>query len=66
MRKDRSYTQDKSGGGLILYFRNSLNCRRRSELRNFTNLNSKGRVNTPNSKPILICTVYRPPNALSE
>ena len=32
MRKDRSDTQDKSGGGLVLYYRNSLNSTRRREL----------------------------------
>ena len=29
LRKHRSDTQNKSGGGLLLYYRNSLNCRRR-------------------------------------
>ena len=32
MRKDRSATQDKSGGGLVLYYRNSLNSTRRPEI----------------------------------
>ena len=34
-RKDRCETQDKSGGGLLLYFRKSLNCKRRLELKMF-------------------------------
>ena len=32
LRKDRCEPQDKSGGGLLLYFRKSLNCKRRPEL----------------------------------
>ena len=32
LRKDRCETQDKSGGVLLLYFRKSLNCKRRPEL----------------------------------
>ena len=32
LRKDRSDTQNKSGGGLVLYYRKSLSCRRRIDL----------------------------------
>ena len=32
LRKGRCETQDKSGGGLLFYFRKSLNCMRRPEL----------------------------------
>ena len=32
VRNDRSVTQEKSGGGVILYFRNSINCKHRPEL----------------------------------
>ncbi|MCG8047471.1 MAG: reverse transcriptase domain-containing protein, partial [Candidatus Thiodiazotropha endolucinida] len=63
LRKDRSETQNKSGGGLVLYHRNSLRCRRRPELEvsNIETLWSE--LNLPNTRPILICSVYRPPNA---
>ena len=30
-RKDRCETKDKSGGGLMFYFRKSLNCKRRAD-----------------------------------
>ena len=66
LRKDRSDTQNKSGGGLVLYHRNTLNCRRRPELEasNIETLWSE--LTLPNSRPFLICTVYRPPSAKSE
>ena len=66
MRKDRSDTQNKSGGGLVLYYNSSLNCKRRSELEisNIETLWSE--LTLPNTRPFLVCTVYRPPNALSE
>ena len=66
LRKDRCETQDKSGGGLLLYFRKSLNCKRRPELEisNIETLWTK--VTLTNTKPFLICTLYRPPSATSE
>ena len=66
MRKDRSDTQDKSGGGLVLYYRNSLNSTRRRELEisNIETLWSE--FNLPNTRPFLVCTVYRPPDAKAE
>ena len=66
MRKDRSDTQNKSGGGLVLYYRNSLNCKRRAELEisNIETLWSE--FTLPQTRSFLVCTVYRPPNALSE
>ena len=65
-RKDRSNTQTKSGGGLILYFRQSLNLKRRYDLESSNIETLWAEVTLPNSKPVLICTVYRPPNACSE
>ena len=62
LRKDRSETQRKSGGGLILYFRHSLNLQRRCDLE-CSNIESLwAEVTLPNSKSFLIC----PPNACSE
>ena len=62
IRKDRSETRDKTGGGLILYFSNNINCKRRSEyeISNIETIWSK--ITLPNSKPFLICTAYRSPN----
>ena len=63
IRKDRSVTQDKSGGGLILYFRNNINCKHRPEFE-ISNIETIwAEITLPKSKPFLICTAYRPPNA---
>ena len=63
IRKDRSVTQDKSGGGLILYFRNNINCKHRPEFE-ISNIETIwAEITMPKSKPFLICTAYRPPNA---
>ena len=61
-----SDTQLKSGGGFILYFRQSLNLKRRYDLENSNIETLWTEVILLNSKPILICTAYRPPNACSE
>ena len=62
-RKDRSCTINKAGGGVILYYRDSINCRRKTklEISNIETLWSE--ITFPSSKPFLLCTVYRPPNA---
>ena len=65
-RKDRSDTQNKSGGGLLLYYRNSLNCRRRLESEGSHIDTLWSEFTLPNTRPFLVCTVYRPPNAPSE
>ena len=65
-RKDRCETQDKSGGGLLLYFRKSLNCKRRPELEISKIETLWTEVTLTNTKPFLICTLYRPPSATSE
>ena len=65
IRKGRSVTQDKSGVGVILYFRNNINCKRRPEfeISNLETIWSK--IISPNSKPFQLCTAYRPPNVTS-
>ena len=65
IRKDRSDTQNKNGGGIILYFRKSLNCKRRRELEISEIETLWAEIALPNSKPFLICSVYRPPCASS-
>ena len=66
IRKDRCDTVDKAGGGLLLYYRNSIACQRKTELEisNMETLWSEATL--PNSKPFLLCTVYRPPNVQSD
>ncbi|MEW8545919.1 MAG: endonuclease/exonuclease/phosphatase family protein, partial [Candidatus Thiodiazotropha sp.] len=66
IRKDRSDVQNKTGGGVILFFRKSLNCKRRPELE-ISNIETIwAEVTLPNAKPFLVCSVYRPPNAPSD
>ena len=64
--KDRCDTVDKAGGGLLLYYRSSKACQRKTEIEisNMETLWSE--VTFPNSKPFLLCTVYRPPNVQSD
>ena len=65
LRKDRSDVQDKSGGGLLLCYKQALQVIRRNDLE-ISNIESIwAEVILPNSRLFLICTVYRPPNALS-
>ena len=65
LRKDRSFTIDKSGGGLILYFRNNINCKHRPEFEISKIETIWTEISLPNSKPFLLCTTYRPPDAKS-
>ena len=66
IRKDRSETQNKTGGGVILYFRNTLNVRRRPDIE-ISNIETVWtEISLSNSKPFLLCTVYRPPNCHTE
>lgn len=65
IRKDRADTHDKSGGGIMLYFRNSLKCKRRPELEISKIETIWSELELPNAKPFLVCSVYRPPSAHS-
>ena len=65
-RKDRAATQNKNGGGLVLYCRNSLTCSRRSDLEISSLETIWAEIELPNARPFLVCTAYRPPSALSE
>ena len=60
LRKDRCVTVDKNGGGVILYFRNILTCKRRNELEVSKLETLWAEVVLPNAKPFLLCTLYRP------
>ena len=66
MRKDRSEILNKTGGGLVLYYKDSLNCNRRSEFEVSKIETLWSEFTLPNSRSFLVCTVYRPPRALSE
>ena len=66
MRKDRSDTQNKAGGGVILYYHKSVNCKRKCdiEISNIETLSAEKAL--PNSKSFLICSVYCPPSWTSD
>ena len=66
IRKDRSETQNKTGRGIILYFRKSINCKRGCEIEASNIETLWVEISLPNAKPFLICTVYRPPSSNSE
>ena len=51
---------------MILYFRESLKFRRRPEYEISKIETVWAEIELPNSKPFLVCSVYRPPNAHSE
>ena len=66
LRKDRSDTQEKHFGSLLLYSIQSLNIKRRTDIE-ISNIETLwAEVCLPNAKSFLICTVYRPPSAYSE
>ena len=65
IRKDRVDVLNKYGGGLIMYFRESLNVKRRPKIE-ISNLETIwAEITLPNVKPFLVCSVYRPPDSLS-
>ncbi|MEW8544984.1 MAG: reverse transcriptase family protein [Candidatus Thiodiazotropha sp.] len=66
IRKDRSTIQNKKGGGLLLYFRETLNVKHRADLEISKIETIWAEVALPNSRPFLVCTVYRPPSAHSD
>ena len=58
--------RNKTGGGLIIYFRYSLKCKRRHEYEISKIETFLEEVELPNSNPFLVCSVYRPPNVHSD
>ena len=64
-RKDRTEIQDKVGGGIIIYFRNTIKCKRRTDLEISHIETIWMEIELPNSKHFLFCSTYRPPNTYS-
>ena len=64
-RKDRTEIQDKEGGGIIIYFRNTIKCKRRTDLEISHIETIWMEIELPNSKHFLFCSTYRPPNTYS-
>ena len=60
-RRDRG----REGGGILVYIANSISYKRRTDLETNSTESIWIQVNIPNSKPILFCSVYRPPNSLT-
>ena len=63
IRKDRSDTIAKTGGGLLLYMRDTVKCMRRPEFKISKLETIWAEIELPNAKPFLLCTLYRPPSA---
>ena len=63
LRKDRAELENKTGGGLIMYFRNSLNVKRRLEIEISNTETIWAEITLPNAKLFLVCTTYRPPSS---
>lgn len=62
LRKDRI---NNSGGGLLIYIRNNLNCIQRTDLEDNNLEHIWVEIKNTNSKPLLLCLLYRPPNSLA-
>ena len=65
IRKDRSDIEDKPGGGVMLYTKKSVCCKRRPEFETNRIESIWAEIAMRNSKSFLICSVYRPPNSHS-
>ena len=65
LRKDRCDAIEKAGGGVILYYRNSLICQHKKDLEISNTETLWSEVTLPKSNPFLLCTIYRPPNVNS-
>ena len=62
IRKDRS----RNGGGVCIYIRSSINYKIRSDLIPPTLEAVCLEITKPRSKPFIVSTIYRPPNAPAE
>ena len=59
-RRDRNYT---TGGGVITFVSNNIPCEERHDLRQ-TDIEAVWlEVKFPHSSPLLVCTIYRPPDS---
>ena len=55
-RKDRTEIHDKGGGGIIIYFRNTIKCKRRTDLEISQIETIWMEIELPNSKHFLFCS----------
>ena len=63
---DRIDTQNKAGGGLIMYIRNWIKFKHRPEYEISKIETIWAEIELPKSKPFLLCSVYPPPSVHSE
>ena len=64
IRRDRQDRNKKQGGGLVVYVRTELNAKKRTDL--MENKDTECiwiEINRPKSKPLVIGSIYRPPDA---
>lgn len=66
IRKDRTETQNKTGGGLKFYFRNTLKFKRRPEYKISKFETIWTEIELSNAKASLLCSVYRSSSAQAE
>ena len=66
IRKDRADTVNKTGGGLVLYIRDTVKHVRKPEYEVSKLETIWAEIELPHAKPFLICIVYRPPSARNE
>ena len=64
--KDRSDTVNKTGGGIVLYIRDTVKYVRKTEYEVSAIETIWAEIILPHAKPFLVCTVYRPPSALND
>ena len=64
-RKDRSETQEKNVGGLLFYYKQSLNVKRRHEIE-VSNIETLWEKFPCQLSSRFFCSAYRPPNACSD
>ena len=68
-RKDRNQCTGiatDNGGGILMYFENRVNYRRRSGIESHNIESIWIEVQIRNSKPFLLCSVYQPPSATND
>ena len=66
IRKDRADTVNKTGGGLVLYIRDTVKHVRKPKYEVSKLETIWAEIELPHAKPFLICIVYRPPSARNE
>ena len=65
--KDEIENQEKEGGGgVLVYVSNKIDYKRREDIESEEIESIWIEINLPHTKPILFCSVFRPPNSQTE